>query len=124
MKSSKKSDYWTFRDELAMIEGVVMKGKRVITLVELQPQVLGQLHNNHIGISKARLLARESVYWINMNADIENAVKNCLTHWIWHMQPNEKKKAHVMVNNNFLCVVDYHSKLLIARQAEKLLADS
>ena len=33
-------------------------------------QVLDQLHSSYMGIEKMWLLARESVYWINMNADI------------------------------------------------------
>ena len=38
-----------------------------------------QLHNKHMGFDKTRLLACESVYWANMNADIGNAVKHCST---------------------------------------------
>ena len=38
-----------------------------------------QLHSNHMGIEKTRLLACESMHWVNMNADIENAVKHCPT---------------------------------------------
>ena len=30
-----------------------------------------------MGIEKTRLLAPESIYWVDMNADIESAVKHC-----------------------------------------------
>ena len=42
-------------------------------------QILKQLHSNHMGIEKTRLLVYKSVYWVNMNADIENAVKQYST---------------------------------------------
>ena len=53
--------------ELAMIDGIAMKGKRIIILSLLQKQILQQLHSNHMGIEKMRFLAHESVYLININ---------------------------------------------------------
>ena len=35
----------------------------------LRQQVLNQLHTNHMGQEKTKLLAHESVYWSNINAD-------------------------------------------------------
>ena len=32
-----------------------------------------------MGIEKMSILTHESIYWINMNTNIENAIKNCLT---------------------------------------------
>ena len=53
-----------------------MKGKRIIILsASLQGKVLNQLHMIHMSIGKTRLLACELIYWINMNADIEDTVK-------------------------------------------------
>ena len=43
--------YWTFRGNLAMIDGVVMTGKKISILTELQ-QALDQLCNNQIDIEK------------------------------------------------------------------------
>ena len=31
--------------------------------------MLVQLHNNHMGIKEMRLLARELLHWVNMNAE-------------------------------------------------------
>ena len=58
-----------------MIDGIAIKGKGVIIPSQMQMQVLRQLQSNQMGIEKMRLLAHKSVYWVNMNADIENAVK-------------------------------------------------
>ena len=69
--------YWPIRNEFALINSIAMKGSRIIIPLLLQRQILDQLHSNHMGIEKMRLLERESVYSVNMNADITNAVKMC-----------------------------------------------
>ena len=33
------------------------------------------MHVNHMGIEKTTLLAYESIYWININADIGKSIK-------------------------------------------------
>ena len=52
----------------------MMKGRRIIIPVSLHKRALDQLHVNHMGIDKTRLLVCESIYWINMDDDIENAI--------------------------------------------------
>ena len=47
--------YWSYRDDLVVINGVVMKGRCIIIPVVLQQQVLDQLHLNHMGIKKTKL---------------------------------------------------------------------
>ena len=66
--------YWPIRNKPAMINGIAVKNKRIIIPFPLQKQILQQLHRNHMGIEKMRLLACYSVYWVYMNADIENAI--------------------------------------------------
>ena len=63
---------WMFRDDMAVIDGVVIKGKHIVTL---QQQAVKQLHINHMGIKTTKLLACKSVYWIGMKADIETHIK-------------------------------------------------
>ena len=48
--------YWSYRDDLAVIDGVIMKGRHIIIPVELKQQMLDQLHLNHMGIEKMKLL--------------------------------------------------------------------
>ena len=69
--------YWPIRHELGMIDGIALKGKCIILLYLLQKQILEQQYSNHMGIEKTCLLARQLVCWINMNTDIEHAVKQC-----------------------------------------------
>ena len=53
--------YWSYRDELAVINGIVLKGRHIIIPTSLRQQVLDQLHTNHMGIEKTQLLACKSV---------------------------------------------------------------
>ena len=45
----------------------------------MQDKALKQMHLNHMDTKKTRLLACESMYWINMNTDAEETVRNCPT---------------------------------------------
>ena len=56
-----------------MIDGIIMNGRYIIIPDKLQKQAPEQLLSYHMGIK--RLLACELIYWINMNAHIENAIK-------------------------------------------------
>ena len=71
--------YWSYRDELAVIDGVILKGKHIIIPTNLRHKILEQLHTNHIGIEKTKLLACKSVYQPSINAHIDNFIKNCTT---------------------------------------------
>ena len=58
-----------------MINEIVIKSQHIIIPYLLQRQILDQLHSNHMIIEKTHLLTRESVYWINMNPNIEQTAK-------------------------------------------------
>ena len=53
--------YWPIRSKLTVIDGITMKGKRIIHPFLTQKQTLQQLHSNHMDMEKKRLLAHESV---------------------------------------------------------------
>ena len=132
--------YWSYKDDLAGIDGIDMKGRCIIIPKDLKQQVLDQLHVNHMGIIKMKLLAHESVYWVNINNDIENYVKKCsMCLEFQQIQPKEKTIHHdiplrpwdvlgvdifQLNNKNYLCIVDYHSKFLVIKRMEGLSAGS
>ena len=47
--------YCSYRDDLAAIDGVVMKGRQILIPTSLKQQVLDQLHANHMGIEKNKI---------------------------------------------------------------------
>ena len=71
--------YWSYRDELAVENGVILKGERVFIPEPLRKETLNILHTGHLGIEKTRLRARRDVYWPNIHKDIESMCKECQT---------------------------------------------
>ena len=47
--------YWSCRDELAVEDGLIMKGDRLVIPLSLQAEVLSKLHEAHQGIENTRL---------------------------------------------------------------------
>ena len=83
--------YWSYRGELAIINRVMLKGRCIIIPTSFKQQVLDQLHVNHMGIEKTKLLAHESVYWSNINADIEKCINGYVTYLEFqHTQPKRR----------------------------------
>ena len=132
--------YWSHRDDLVVIDGVVMKGRHIIIPAVLKQQVLDQLYHNHMGIEKTKLLTGELVYWVDINTDIEKHIKNCnMCLEFQQTQPKEKIVHHDIPlrpwevlgadvfhfnNKNYVCIIDYHSKFPLIKRMEGLSTDS
>ena len=69
--------FWSFRDELSVEDGIILKGERVVIPQSLKQDTLKQLHAAHQGIEKTRLRARDSVYWQGISNDIESMTSQC-----------------------------------------------
>ena len=132
--------YWLYRDKLVVIDGVILKGRHIIIPDSLKQQVLTQLHTNHMDIEKTKLLACESVFWHNINTNIEAYIKVFATGLEFQQtQPKEKIMHHNkplrpwevigtdvfhFKNKHYLCVVDYNSKFPVIKRLEGLSADN
>ena len=44
--------YWTFREEISIEDGILLKGERIIIPAVDQPDILQQLHHGHLGLQK------------------------------------------------------------------------
>ena len=130
--------YWSYRDELAIIDGVMLKGRHISIPTSLKQQVLDQPHTKHMGIEKTKLLTCESVSWSDINVVIKKYIKSCATCLEFQqMQPKEKIVHYDILlrpwevlgadvfhfnNKNYLCIVDYHSKFPMVKRLEGLSA--
>ena len=65
---------WTFQDDIAVIDGAMLKGRHKVIPQSLQRQALEQHHVNHMEIDKTKLLAHETTYWPGMYNDFENHI--------------------------------------------------
>ena len=70
-------DFWSYRDELSILDGLVLKGTRIIIPEACRKEVLAKLHKGHFGVEQTKLRARDSVYWPLMYKEIESMVKSC-----------------------------------------------
>ncbi|MES9993111.1 MAG: RNase H-like domain-containing protein, partial [Candidatus Thiodiazotropha sp.] len=69
--------YWPYRGEITVNEGLLMKADRLIIPTEMKQEILSKIHGAHQGITKCKLRAKESVWWLGINSDIEKLVKSC-----------------------------------------------
>ena len=69
--------YWTFREELTIEDGLILKGVRIVIPNKQQQAILKQLHEGHLGLNKCKLRAKETVNWPGLNNELENLVLNC-----------------------------------------------
>jgi transposase InsO family protein len=119
--------YWCFRDELAVLDGLVMKHQRVVVPKALRMQTLERLHDGHQGVSSTLQRARRQVYWPQMQDEISAMIDHCdkcqihakkkprvPEKQISTTRPMEQIGVDIMVwkNRSALVVVDYFSGYL------------
>ena len=123
------SPYNSRRDELHVIHDCLLWGSRVVVPPQGREAVLAELHQCHPGMSRMKQLARSYVWWPNLDADIEQTVRNCsscqkhrrapnrapIHPWEWARAP--WKRIHIDYagpyhNRMFLVIVDSYSKWL------------
>ena len=70
-------DYWLYRDEISVHNGVLFKNHRVIIPKLLREEIMSRIHSSHLGIESCRRKARVVVFWPGMNSQIKEIVSNC-----------------------------------------------
>ena len=68
---------WTFRKELTIEDGLIMKGTRIVIPSKQCQAILKQIHEGYLGLDKCKLRAKETVYWPGLNNELEDLVLNC-----------------------------------------------
>lgn len=66
-----------FTSELSVVEGILLKGCKVVVPKKLRPETLRRIHEGHFGVNKCKARARRLVFWPGLNADIESIVSKC-----------------------------------------------
>ena len=89
--------YFTFREEMSVQNGLIFKGDRIVVPVSMRSSIKERLHASHIGIQGCLRRARETVYWPNMNTDLEDYITRCATcNSIQRRQVKEPMIAHAI----------------------------
>ena len=69
--------YFSCRDELAVYDGLIFKGERVVIPASLRKSIKEKLHSSHLGGESMLRRARECIFWPGMTADIKQVADAC-----------------------------------------------
>ena len=70
-------EYWNFREELTLHNGILFKNERVIIPRAMRPELTVRVHSSHQGIEACIRRAKDVVFWPAMSKDIQEAVEKC-----------------------------------------------
>ena len=117
--------YATFVEDLTVVDGVLLKGQRIVIPTKIRPEMRSLVHEGHLGIEKCKRRAREVMYWPNMNTDVRDFVSRCdicQTHrYAQHQQsmklherpdrpwPKVGSDIYYMKQKSYLLTIDYFS---------------
>ena len=120
--------YYTLRDNLCVIEDILLFKNRIVVPPKLRLEMLQLAHESHFGINKTITRAKSSLYWPKMSEDIQNFINKCkicekckpnnikeplLNHEIPN-RPYSKLASDICQyeNKSYLIIFDYFSKWL------------
>ena len=71
------TEYWNHRDEITEVNGVLLKGEKIIVPHSLRADMLARIHTGHFGMEKCKQRARDVLFWPGMCKQIESLVGSC-----------------------------------------------
>ena len=71
------SEFWNYRDELSVMDDILLKGEKVLIPLSLRPKIFKCIQTGHMGIEKCLHRPRSSVFWPKISTDITTLVSNC-----------------------------------------------
>ena len=117
--------YWSFRDEISVYDGVAYRSHQVIVPSSLREEMLQKIHKAHQGVDSSIRRARESLFWPGMQAAIKEKCLSCglCARYVCE-RPQEPMQSHTIPirpwskisadlfhldGNNYLVMVDHYS---------------
>ena len=133
--------YWTFREELTIEDGLILKGMRIVIPDKKREEILKQIHEGHLGLYKCQMRAKETVYWLGINEQLEQLILNCQL-CLKYSRSKDKINPHKALGHEvspvpwsklatdifhyelqpYLVIVDYNSRILIVRKLKSMSA--
>ena len=114
--------YWTLRGYLAMHNGLLLYGRRIVIQVARQREILEKIHQGHLGIQRCRLRIMESVWWPGVSAQMDKQCHMCAKEAVAHKEPMIVAKLPTypwqkigsdlfkLNGTTYMLVVDYFSR--------------
>ena len=126
--SSELVPYYAKRNEITIQNGILAWNSRVVVPESLQGILLKDLHSEHSGMVRMKRVARQHVWWPNIDKAIEEVVRMCTlcqengkkppqSHGTWSWPAGPWNRLHLdfagpFMGRMFLVVVDSYSKFL------------
>uniref|UniRef100_A0A5S6QQ59 RNA-directed DNA polymerase n=1 Tax=Trichuris muris TaxID=70415 RepID=A0A5S6QQ59_TRIMR len=131
------TQFFRHRDELSAVRGCLLWGLRVVIPKKLQNRILDVLHHAHPGAMRMKALARSYVWWLGIDAEIEQWIANCSSCQqhrndppkapprVWNWTPHPWSRIHIdfaglFLGKVYLLAVDSHSKWLEVEQVPSM----
>ena len=86
--------FWTFREELTIADGLILKGTRICIPSKKQDTILKLIQEGHLDLTKCKLPAKETVYWPGLIEQLEKLILNCPL-CLKYSQSNCKQSTHM-----------------------------
>lgn len=71
--------YFSIRDELAVTDGLVFRGERLVIPKGMRVKIKKDIHTGHQGVEACLRRAREHVFWPGMNNELKELIQTCET---------------------------------------------
>lgn len=69
--------YYQYRFNFSVQDGFLLYSNRLVIPAALQKETLYEIHEGHLGVTKCRERAKQSVWWLGLSTQIKNIVENC-----------------------------------------------
>ena len=125
-------DYWNYRDELTVEDGILLKNRKFIVPKNLLLGYIDKIHAGHLGINKSLQKACEYLFWKGYTKDIIEAIDQCAMcqenapsnpqhfQYISEVPPHPWHTLGTDIfyhrKQDYLVLIDYFSKFLIVRK--------
>lgn len=75
--SAELKPYKSISDQISVVNGLLLRGNRIIIPQPLRKTMLEKLHSSHQGVTKCRERARQSVWWPGFSKQLNQTVQEC-----------------------------------------------
>lgn len=127
--------YWSLKDSLTLVSGVLFYGSRLVIPNSLREEVLRDLHLAHQGVSKTLQRAQNSVFWPGLRKRIEEKCLSCDQCREFNKEETREPLVSSPIpnypfqmvgtdlftvdGNDFLLIVDYLSKFPVVKSLQQ-----
>ena len=86
--------FFDYRESLTIIDGMVMKDKRIVIPESLHNDALKVLHRSNMGVVKAKEHVSTSMFWPKIYSDIENYLSPCCPCMMYNVKQQAEPLEH------------------------------